>query len=234
MPKATPCLLGTYSAPLVEIGQIVKCAVRGEVEVVKLSAGPIKWPMGRYPPNGNVRFLIVMGDLVEAVRRESAEAIRCWWRVGSDTVWSWRKALGVGQYNEGTARLKSERAQTSAAVAAALERMRAKTRDPEQDRERRAKIAASKRGKARPPEVGQAVGRAHKGRKHSKESRQRMSEAHKRRGTGGAYPGRPWTPDEDALLWTLDAQEAARRTGRTVTAIWARRRKLGINRAESR
>jgi hypothetical protein len=80
MPTA-PRLLGNYTAPLVEIGQVVQCALRGEVEVVKLSAGPNQWPMGRYPPNGNVRFLIVMGDLVEAVRRESAEAIRYWWRV---------------------------------------------------------------------------------------------------------------------------------------------------------
>jgi hypothetical protein len=30
----------------------------------------------------------------------------------------------------------------------------------------------------------------------------------------------------------LDAQEAARRTGRTVKAAWARRQKLGVNRTE--
>ncbi len=59
-----------------------------------------------------------------------------------------------------------------------------------------------------------------------------MSEAQKRRGDGGANPGRAWTPEEDTLLWTLDAQEAAKRTGRAITTVWARRRKLGVNRVE--
>jgi hypothetical protein len=36
-------LLGEYTAPLVEAGQLVDCAIRGEVEVVKLSAGPFQW-----------------------------------------------------------------------------------------------------------------------------------------------------------------------------------------------
>jgi hypothetical protein len=222
---------GPYSAPLVEIGQFVDCALRGEVEVTGMLAAPIPWPMGRKPPRGRGRSLILCGDLVEAVRRESAEAIRCHWGVGSNTVWTWRKALGVGQYNEGTTRLKSERGHGEGSLAR-LAKAHAILSDPERDGERREKIAVSKRGKARPPEVGQATGKGHKGLKHSAETRHRMSEAHRRRGTGGANPGRPWTPEEDALVWSLDAQEAARRTGRTVKAVWARRRKLGVNRAK--
>jgi hypothetical protein len=224
-------LLGSYSPPLVEFGDFVECSIRGEVEVVKLSAGPIQWPVGRYPPNGRARFLIVMGDLVEAIRRESAEAIRHWWGVGASTVWTWRLALGVGQYTEGTIRRKSEGGH-SEAVLAVLAKAHEQSRDPERDGERREKIATSKMGKARPPEVGQAVGRSRKGRRHSAEVRQRMSEAHKRRGDGGADTGRPWTSEEDTIVQTMDAQEAARRTGRTVKAVWARRRKLGVNRVE--
>jgi NUMOD3 motif len=230
--STVPHLLGEYSAPLVEIGQHVQCAIRGEVEVVGMSAGPIAWPIGRYPPNGRSRFLIVCGDLVDAIRRESAEAIRHHWRVGSNTVWSWRKALGISQYTEGTTWLKSKRAQESEGIAAAVAKLQDRMRDPEQDRQRREKIAAAKTGKARPAEVGQAIGQGHKGRKHSEESRRRMSDSHRRRGDGGANVGRPWTAEEDSLVRSLDAQEAARRTGRSVKAVWARRRKLGVNRVK--
>jgi hypothetical protein len=101
-----PRLLFSYSTPSVEVGQFVQCTIRGEVEVVKLSAGSIQWPIGRYPPKGRARFLIVMGDLIEAVRRESEEAVCHYWGVGRNTVWTWRKALRVSRTdNEGTRRL---------------------------------------------------------------------------------------------------------------------------------
>jgi hypothetical protein len=40
MPADPPRLLGSYAAPAVRLGQLVECAVRGEVEVVGVSAGP--------------------------------------------------------------------------------------------------------------------------------------------------------------------------------------------------
>ena len=55
-----------------------------------------------------------------------------------------------------------------------------------------------------------------------------MSEAHKRRGTRPPAAGRPWTADEDELLSTLPAAEVARRTGRTLTAVYNRRIDLGM------
>jgi hypothetical protein len=126
-----------------------------------------------------------MGDLVEAVHRESAEAIRHFWGVGSDTVWRWRKALGVGQYTEGTTKLKSEKGH-GAGPLAGLAKAHAILSDPEREGARHDSIAVSKRGKARPPEVGQAIGRGHKGLTHTAEARRKMSEAHRRRGDGGA------------------------------------------------
>jgi hypothetical protein len=50
-------------------------------------------------------FLIVCGDLVKAVRRESEVAVAHWWGVTAQTVRVWRKALGVPKMNEGSARL---------------------------------------------------------------------------------------------------------------------------------
>jgi hypothetical protein len=51
---------------------------------------------------------VLYGDLALAVKRESAEAVMHFWGVKANTVWLWRKTLGVGQYNEGTTALKSE------------------------------------------------------------------------------------------------------------------------------
>jgi hypothetical protein len=39
-----------------------------------------------------------------------------------------------------------------------------------------------------------------------------------------------WTPEEDELARTVSAKEAAERTGRTLTAVYWRRRTLGIAR----
>ena len=39
-----------------------------------------------------------------------------------------------------------------------------------------------------------------------------------------------WTPAEDDLVRTLWAEEAAERTGRTLAAVYARRRALGVAR----
>jgi hypothetical protein len=59
------------------------------------------------------------------------------------------------------------------------------------------------------------------------ESRRKMSEAHRKRGT--LVPGTiVWTAEEDELLKTLPAEEVARRTGRTLKAIYTRRRRLGM------
>jgi hypothetical protein len=219
-------LFGPYSAPPVRPGHLVQCAIRGEVEVVGMSAGPITWPIGRNLPRGRQRFLILTGDLVEAVRRESVAALCHWWGVGEQTVWRWRKALGVGAITEGTSRLKAE------AIEPHKEALQAAARPSLSSPQRREKIAASKRGKSRPPGSAKATGKGHLGKRHSEETRRKMSEAHRRRGSGGADTGRPWTEAEDELVRTLTSQEAAERTGRPIKAIWSRRQKLRVNPAD--
>ena len=55
MPTIPPLLLGSYATPAIRIDQRVVCALRGEVEIVGLSAGPIPWPIGRVLPRGRVQ-----------------------------------------------------------------------------------------------------------------------------------------------------------------------------------
>jgi hypothetical protein len=130
--------------------------------------------------------------------------------------------LGIGPITEGTSRLYREYTKEPWAVEA-LARGQAKARDPKRCR----KIAEAKRGKPRPRHVVEAMRRAWLGSHHSEESRRKMSETRRKRGilVLGTIV---WTAEEDELLKTLPAQEVARRTGRTLTAVFARRRRLGF------
>src|SRR5262245_28161401 len=65
------------------------------------------------------------------------------------------------------------------------------------------------------------------GKPHDEEARAKMSEAHRRRGT--LVPGtQPWTAEEDESVRTLRPADAAEATGRTLVAVWSRRRALGL------
>lgn len=179
-----PVLLGTYRTPRFRYGSSALCEVRGEVLVTGLSAAPIPWPVGKRPGSRG-RGLVVYAGLADAVRRESAAAVCHWWGVSPQTVSAWRKAMGVGQMTEGTARLKAEALRESEALAAA--RGRVDYQDPERIR----KIRAAKLGKPRPPHVVAAMWQANLGRTHTAETRQRMSAA--KRGKPRP-PRRDWTP----------------------------------------
>jgi hypothetical protein len=207
---------GPYRPPRYRVGGRLVCAVRGSVEVVGTSEAPIPWPQAR---NHGRPFLIVCGGLARAVGTEAAIAVAHWWGVTPLTVWTWRRALGVGATTPGTSRLRRAQALGPAGTAA-LAKAQAKARDPE----RRARIAAARRGKARPRHVIEAMRAANLGRKHTEQTRRRMSEAHLRRGTRPPKAGRPWTAAEDALLTAgLAAAEVAARTGRTLGAVYQRR-----------
>ena len=88
-----------------------------------------------------------------------------------------------------------------------------------------AKHAAMLRGRPPPLRVVEAARLARLGMKHTAESRRKMSEAHRR-----LWKRTPeaWTKVEDAWLRRLPAPEAARRTGRSLTAIYKRRHELGV------
>src|SRR5262249_43495967 len=154
-PGRTPTdttLLGTYATPAFQYGDVAFCALRGEVTLVGLREAPIPWPVGKRRRQ-RARSVVLYAGLAEAVRRESAAAVRPWWRVGPDTVWKWRKALGVSPTTEGTSRLRANSDHLPRMLAAALPTLSSP--------ERAAKISAAKRGVARPPESARATGRGH-------------------------------------------------------------------------
>jgi hypothetical protein len=211
---------GPYRTPRFRYGAAVNDLRFGRVRIAGISDAQIPWP---YRKKGMPKTLILYGDLAKAVRRESNQAVAFWWGVTPQTVTVWRKALGVPPTTAGTSKLRSAHFLEPWAKRAQRKAW-AKARDPE----RRAKIAAARRGKPRSSQVIEAMRKANLGNRHSAESRRKMSEAHKRRGTRPPLAGRPWTAEEDALIATLSASEAAKRTGRTVSAVNKRRRKLGM------
>lgn len=221
---ATRLLFGPYAAPPFEYGQVVRDEARGDVEIVGLTDARIPWPVGKI---GSAKSLVVYAGLADAVRTESNVAVCFWWGVTPQTVSKWRKALGVGMVTAGTRRLFQENA-AQPAVVEGRRKAQAKARDPQ----RRAKIAAARRGKKRPPEVVEAVRRAHLGTKSSAETRAKLSAAHRRRGTRPPKAGRAWTAAEDELVGRLPPAEAAVRTGRSLSSVYGRRSELKAIRAE--
>jgi hypothetical protein len=217
-------LLGTYHTPRFPRGRRLVCEVRGPVVVAGLSNARIPWPVCRGLGRSSGRSsLVVFDDLARAVRRESAQAVAHWWGVSVVTLSKWRQALGVSQNNAGTLRLRREYAREPG-VRDGLRKAQAKAQDPV----RRERIAAARRGKPRPDGVMEALHRGNAGRKAGEQTRRRMSEAHRKRGTRPPAAGRAWEPWEDALLGVVSDAEVASRTGRTVWAAYRRRRRLHV------
>jgi hypothetical protein len=211
-------LHGVYRTPRFRLGAKVNCLVRGELTTVGMTDARIPWPLGRRGPGPN--SLVVYGDLARAIRRESVSAIGHWFGVHDLTVWKWRKALGVPERNYGTRKLW-EAASNAGYYLNGVKAGVAKARDPV----RRAKIAASKRGKRRPRHVVEKVGSAHLGSKRSATTCNKMKEAWKRRGKPKPAVG-PWRAWEDDLVRTQTVAEVLRWTGRTASAVRWRRRVL--------
>ncbi len=212
---------GPYRTPLLRRGARVMCAVRGELIIEGLTDGRIPWPIGK---RLRLRAIVLFGDLERAVLKESAQAIKYWWGVGSATVAKWRRVLRVPVGNEGTRRLRVNYATTPAAEAV-RKKACSKARDPG----RREKIAASKRGKKRPANVVAGMRARMLGKTLSDDTRRKMSEVHRRRGTRPPKAGPAWSAEEDALVRTLPAAEVAKRTRRSLAAVYSRRSELGVN-----
>lgn len=77
-------LIGTYSTPLFRYGDHIICERVGQVVLVGLTDARIPWPIGK---RGRHKAIVLYGDLVEAVKRESAGAVPFNWGVGLFTVW---------------------------------------------------------------------------------------------------------------------------------------------------
>jgi NUMOD3 motif len=209
-------LFGPYQAPAFEYGQTMFCEHRGEVVVDGLSGGPIPWPMQRV---GGARCLILMGDLVRAVRRESAQAVAHWWGVSMSLVWRWRRALGVELCNEGTFQLRHEYG-TAQECLEGLKKAVASSLKPES----LAKRGDSYRGHRHSEETKRKLSETLRGRKMSVEAIRKSAKGHR----GKPNPGvkNRWGPEEDQLLLTLRLGEVMRLTGRTKASCQGRRKWL--------
>ena len=105
-----PKLLGEYRTPALARGSMTHCLYRDcEVKVTTFTDAPISWPrcpiLGQQGGSG----LLMTEELKSAVLRESSIAIKHWWAVSVATVWAWRKAFGVEQWEtEGSKLLLAE------------------------------------------------------------------------------------------------------------------------------
>jgi hypothetical protein len=210
---------GPYRTPRFRYGSVVQCEMQGSVRIVAMSNGRIPWPKGR-KVGGTAHGFVLYRDLAKAVEREAGIAVAFWWGVRPDTVSRWRKALGVERSNKGSHALWSANAQEPWCIAARRKAW-AKSKTPKAI----AKHAAKLRGRPPPQQVIEAARLARLGMKHTAEARQKMSETHRQ-----LWKGRPeaWTKAEDALVRRLPAPEVARRTGRSLAAVYNRRHELGV------
>jgi hypothetical protein len=102
MPRepAPALIAGPYASPACEVGSSLICKRFGRQTVGGFTAAPIPWPyaarIGGKPP------LILCGDLVRAIRTETAAAVAFHWGVDRSVVHDWRQVLGVGRFTAGT------------------------------------------------------------------------------------------------------------------------------------
>lgn len=155
-PDARTALIGgPYGPPVVRAGDWLSDEIDGLVEVGGHSNGPIPWP--RRKKTGRAS-LILCGDLVRAVRTESALAIMTHFGVSAGTVRKWRAAFGVDRKNnDGTQALYKAYAPDKLTDERA-EKGRARANRPEA----KAKMAATKTGKPAHPKTRAALLRSAK------------------------------------------------------------------------
>jgi hypothetical protein len=228
-------LLGRYRTPRVRIGTVLSCEYRDrDVKVIRYSGGRIAWPVGKPAGRSGSPGLVLYGGLAQAVQRESNQAVAYWFGVNPNTVSLWRKALDVKRTNAGTHRLRvGYGAEHWFAEVGA--KGRAKPWTPERRK------AMSKRFKGKPlgPVHVAAIRKAQSTRRkargsregtgHKPEDRAKIKQAMATKLAAGWRPnGRAWTKAEDRLVLTLPLKESARRTKRTWTAVYKRRRKLRL------
>jgi hypothetical protein len=222
-------LLGAYRTPRVRVGAVLSCEARDcDVVVTAYSDGRIPWPVGRRRGSRGRGGLVVCGGLAEAVRREAGIAVAHWFGVNQNTVSLWRRALDVKRENPGTHTLRRRYGAEEW-----FAEVRAKAQATPWTAERRATVSARLKARRYGPQALANIRaglRRRKYKKHPPEVRARIKAAMAARLARGEVPnGRAWTRAEDRMVRTLPVDEAARRTGRTLTAVYKRRRKLGVH-----
>ena len=139
-----------YETPSCRVGDWLDDEILGSVQVGGFTSAKIAWP---YRKKTGAHSLILCGDLVEAVKNESAQDVCDWFGVGATTVAKWRRTLGVDrQNNMGTQRLYKELLPKKIPPESA-----AAGRENARSPFSRAKMAATKRNKPVHPNTKKAL-----------------------------------------------------------------------------
>lgn len=195
--ERTKLLFGPYEPPRCKRGSFLTCVLRGKVKVGGYSDAEIPWPVV-----WKTKSLILCGDLMEAVRRESAWGVMHHWGVCRKVVQKWRRALGVEKYPVGSRLLQRRNA---------MENMTP-------TRVRRMVEAARKHLKGRPKSANWRL-------RMSALTKARI------RKRGAIDPNlKLWTKREERLLGTRSDEEIAAKLGRSTYAVMSRRLQLGVRR----
>jgi hypothetical protein len=220
-PDSIALRFGPYSMPEgVRLGDQIECLFRRrEVLVKAISDAPIQWPLCR---RGRKRFVILCGDLVRAVRMEATIAVAHHWGVGPDTVSLWRRALKVDRLTPGTALIYREQFHLHISPEDGD-----KGRAMAQSAASRQKRSAAKIGKPVHKNTLKALLKAAK-RPKSQAHREAMSRSHKAIGRRPPGPYPDWLAEEIARLGTAPDAIISAELGRSVEAVYVKRRSLKI------
>lgn len=141
---------GPYNPPSLRRGDRATCLYRdADVVISSWSDGRIPWPRcRRLASHGSGSGLLVDEELARAVRMESSLALHYWFGVNYSVVCCWRKALGMGRFNESSAKLRKGR------NAKLAQKLKGKRLPPEQVERRRR--TALELGLRPPPRLGRA------------------------------------------------------------------------------
>jgi hypothetical protein len=194
-----------------------------------MTDAPIQWPATR---RGRRAAVIVCGDLVRAVRVESAIAVAFHWGVSMKTVGHWRRALGAPRTTNGTRRLAID--YTADKLTAEV---RAKAERARDCAEVRAKMSAARAG--RPPHPNStAAQREYARRPKPEEWKRRQSAIWRKLWENPEEHGWParhhWTDQEIALLGTQSDGAIGRLLGLPEYVVYSQRHRLGIPRIARR
>ena len=205
---------GPYNPPKARRGSRLFCEIRGTVIVGRFSDGRISWPCVK---RRGTATLILCGDLVTAVKRESSQAVIHHFGVSRGTVSGWRRALGVPRKNEGSHQLWRE-----ISILRPDDRL-ARARRNSKTPKALAKASAKLKGRTIPPHVIEAVREAVK-RPRSPAWKKKMAAYWRKRGHPPCHPERRfWTAKEQAMLGTAPDGEIARRLNRSLGAVYSMR-----------
>jgi hypothetical protein len=187
-------------------------AIRGKVPFGTYTNALIPWPKSKQAlPGRGGQAMILCGDLLRALQKESIPTICHHWGVGHSAVSKWRRALGMTSTTKRTAG-----AQRLMSLGVELARL------PES----RAKKAEAGRGRWL---TGLAKWNLHEAaRLRRRERFEARRAAYFSTGQfGKASRSTPWIPEEDALLLRkLPTKKLVRVLGRTARAISERSRVL--------